>query len=115
MTPAQLNELRRQRALVQQHLDWLDREITGAAPPPALPPPDPTPPVPTAAPVYEPDPVGASQAARRGCLLYAALTLALLAAALVALYFWRYRDRPLLFAPAKAAQGEVSPARVFDP
>lgn len=30
--PQRLAELRRQRALVQQHLDWLDREIVRAAP-----------------------------------------------------------------------------------
>jgi hypothetical protein len=30
--PQRLAELRRQRALVQQHLDWLDREIARSAP-----------------------------------------------------------------------------------
>ena len=44
-----LEELRRQRALVQTHLDWLDREIAAHAPPPET-----TPPVPREAPVRAP-------------------------------------------------------------
>lgn len=108
MSPERLDELRRQRALVRQHLEWLDREIAAAAPEdrPATPMPTSpvataTPPHPAAAtlPTYEPDPEGARQAARRGCFILAAIILALLTISLVAIYYWRYRDRPLLFAP----------------
>lgn len=116
MTPESLQELRRQRAAVQQHLDWLDAQIRAAdgATPAAHPAAGPAPVVPASEslppdmPVYEPDPVGAGLEARRGCFLYAAVILALLGAALAAIYYWRYRDHPLFLAPRPAAQ--VAPA-----
>jgi len=107
-----LNELRRQRALVQAQADWLDREIAACGD--AKPAPDATPAVaPVAAAanrpslpvhavtpeeqIYTPDPIGASQRAKRGCFLYFVLILALLGATLLVFYFTHYRDRPLIF------------------
>jgi hypothetical protein len=104
MASDHLNELRRQRAQVQQHLDWLDREIvrhqpadTGPAINPTI---QNTAEAASAADLImpEPDPVSAGQNAKRGCLLSFFGLLALLAGLLIALYFWKYRDRPLLFA-----------------
>ena len=112
MSPERLSELRRQRALVSQHLEWLDREIAAAespAPPPAAPAPLEISPMPAVIlPEYVPDPEGARRATKRGCLLYAALALVLFFAVLLAIYFWRYRDRPLLFAPTSSLN--VAPA-----
>ncbi len=97
--PDRLAELRRQRALVAEHLAWLDREIAAAAPSPvgAFPPPSPRPAVapppsldpaailaaaaaPPSAPVAEPDPLAhlvperppaaIKQDVRLGCFLY---------------------------------------------
>ncbi len=103
-----LNELRRQRALVQQQADWLDREIAACAdsqpPPPAASAlaPVPSAPEPTVSltiedQIYTPDPAGASAQAKRGCLLYFALAFFLLAVGLFAFFYLRYSDRPLLF------------------
>lgn len=113
MNPERLQELLRQRALVQQQLEWLDREIaaTGDAYPPSSPAPaatasravSSTPPE-VSFPEYQPDPEGARQAARRGCFIMAAIILALLAASLVAIYYWRYRDRPLFLPAARSTQ-----------
>jgi hypothetical protein len=129
-------ELERQRALVREQLAWLEREIareraaTGArelavspranaqvlsggstsiaqsaseraaytAPQSA----DQR----SATDEYQPNPKDAAESARRGCLVAALATFVFLAAAFVALYFYRYSDRPLLFpsradAPAK--------------
>lgn len=105
MSEDRLQELRRQRALIQSHLDWLNAEIARQSPAkPAAPA------VPPAAaesapveipPEYQPDPQGSAHAAKRGCLfVFVALALAGLAF-LVAIYFWRYRDRPLLYAPVE--------------
>ena len=113
MASDHLNELRRQRALVQQQLDWLDREIAKGDPTDQVPPVKPT--IRTsheAAPaqdvlIPEPDPVVASQDAKRGCLFAFFTLMALLAALMVALYFWKYRDRPVLFADRTAS--EASP------
>ena len=113
MASDHLNELRRQRALVQQQLDWLDREIAKGDPTDQVPPVKPT--IRTsheAAPaqdvlIPEPDPVAASQDAKRGCLFAFFTLMALLAALMVALYFWKYRDRPVLFAYRTAS--EASP------
>jgi hypothetical protein len=111
-----LSELRRQRALIQQHADWLDREIAACSGP------RPTVPTPVAAPkpvvsqpesvalesmVSLPDPVQAGQQARRGCFLYLVLALVLIGAALAAIFHFRYGDRPLLFMERDASQAEV--------
>lgn len=114
MSPDRLSELRRQRALVSQHLEWLDREIAAAeplAPSPAPAPPESDPRPMVIMPEYAPDPEGAQRATKRGCLLYAALALVLFFAVLAAIYFWRYRDRPLLFAPTSSLN--VAPANVM--
>jgi hypothetical protein len=100
-----LNELRRQRALLQQHLDWLDREINreaGPATPVVSSPSTPTSPqdVTTATPEampgdFIPDPESAGRQARLGCWLYLVAAFALLGAILLAIYWTNYRDRPL--------------------
>lgn len=100
-----LAELRRQRALVQQHLDWLDREI--ALNQSALPrenPPEPGPAAHARAPVssvatdaYTPDPAATQQEVKRGCLLWLIAGLLLLGTIFAAIYFLAYGDRPLLF------------------
>ncbi len=95
-----LQELRRQRALVQQHLAWLDREIAasaGAFAPPSPPPPPalPAEPVRSAAEheadilleSYREESRSAPAAARRGCLIFFFLALALLGLGVLALYF----------------------------
>jgi len=113
MSPDRLSELRRQRALVSLHLEWLDREIAAAEPPATPPAPAPLESGPRSMgimPEYAPDPEGAQRATKRGCLLYAALALVLFFAVLAAIYFWRYRDRPLLFAPTSSLN--VTPAAV---
>jgi hypothetical protein len=115
MSQEKLAQLRRQRALVQQHLDWLDAEITdhsdGQPAPygrdtpiaPALDQVDPE----ITAPVFKPDPLSAGTEAKRGCLILFFVILGLLVATLVGIYFWKYRDRPLLF-PEKAADASDS-------
>ena len=102
-----LAELQRQRALVQEHLAWLEREIaaTGKAldqPAPApLPVPTlaaasatvPTKPVPSEAHVdellaqYRSAPGAVRQDVRKGCLLYFGLALVALVASVAILYF----------------------------
>ena len=117
--PDRLEILRHQRALVQEQLAWIDREIaelssqaTPGVTPAALAPPAPRPspphPVPVAPslpdfPEYQADAASMQSAARRGCLMYAALAFALLIAATVALYFLAYRDHPVFFAGEKSA------------
>ncbi len=106
--PDRLDDLRRQRALVQEQLAWLDREIASLKQPspPSTPVADAPgsrlvpPPVDPAfeVPNYEPDPMSAQRDTRRGCLLLAALVLVLLAGAAVAIYFLGYRDHPVFFA-----------------
>jgi hypothetical protein len=122
VNPARLAELNHQRALVQQQLAWLEREIARESGAPGATPATPVQPVPaTTAPTtsspsglpaeleaYAPDPVATAADARRGCFLVAALALVLMIAALTAIYFWRYRDRPLLF-PSSDARAAVSP------
>lgn len=104
-----LAELQRQRALVQEHLAWLDREIaaTGkglerpapAATPltataqPATPAAVATKPEPSEAKIdellaqYRSAPGAVRQDVRKGCLLYFALALVVLAASVAILYF----------------------------
>lgn len=120
MSPDRLAELRRQRALVAQHLAWIDAELTaaGAGQPPPLAAPDlpattdPTPRATTPAPstVEEGDPAitlantradeiiekyRATEAldpvaAKRGCLVFFAAGCALLGAVILTIYYFRY-------------------------
>ncbi len=111
-----LSELRRQRALIQQHADWLDREIAACSGPrPAVPAPvaaskpavSPPENVALESVVALPDPVQASQQARRGCFLYLFFALVLVGAVLAAIFHFRYGDRPLLFMEHEANQAET--------
>jgi len=109
VNPQRLAELQRQRDLVREHLAWLEREIArehnvtppvaptavvsvSVRPEPSVPPATPSPP----AELPKPDPIGAAAEARRGCLLFFFAAFAILALALVAIYFLHYRDRPLV-------------------
>ena len=119
-----LTDLRRQRAVIQQHLEWLDREIAAA---PASSPAQPTPaevrPVPVAAPstpvvitsegilpeLGQPDPVNAARQAKQGCLLYLAVALVVLGATIFIIFHFAYGDRPWLFMDRGAAAAESQP------
>jgi hypothetical protein len=116
--PDRLAELRRQRALVQQHLEWLDREIAavhaGATPTePAVSTPAATAALsPPAAPLkraletpaqteevseqilqeYRVPSESLQQDVRKGCLLYFIAGLTLFALGIVALYFLVQRE-----------------------
>lgn len=113
-----LNQLRQQRALVKNHLDWLDEEIrrqTGetvrdeeiipnlSASNPELPA-QPTPELLKELDSYRPDPQGVSQEAKRGCLIVFVIFVVLLLGTLVGIYFWKYRDRPVLMPAALATE-----------
>ena len=122
-----LEELRKQRALVQQHLTWLDHEIaaltvtrltlppfamrSGTRPPVA--PTATTPAVPLAGgpaagmPIpeladFQVDPDNVHGDTRRGCIMYAAIALIVMALICGVIYFVGYRDRPVLFVPDKS-------------
>ena len=117
--PDRLDELRKQRALVQQHLTWLDHEIAAVTvtrltlPPFAMrgttrPPMSTatTPPIPGAKPVVIPElsefqvnPDDVKVDTRKGCILYTALAFVILVLVLVVIYFVGYRDSPVLFVP----------------
>jgi hypothetical protein len=103
--PDRLTELRRQRALLQQHTDWLDREISRASlnatpeSPPAVAPPTPDPsvtlraaePLITADPdailsQYRSDEGRLKTDVRKGCLLYCLGAFALLGLSLLIVY-----------------------------
>ncbi|MDB6170130.1 MAG: hypothetical protein JWM88_2994 [Verrucomicrobia bacterium] len=123
--PDRLDDLRRQRALISEHLAWIDREIAAASPhAPALPAPEnrrgPVPlpvglghaprPVPNATagaprdfPEYQTDAAAVERDARRGCLLYAALGFVALFVIAAAIYFFGYRDYPLFSSGKPAA------------
>lgn len=109
-----LPELRRQRALIQQHLEWLDREIAAAqsgpeptppastVAPAATPTPRPTPtPISTDLPATEfaaqPDPASAARQAKQGCFLYLIVALVIFFATIFAIFHFAYGDRPWLF------------------
>ena len=94
-----LKDLQRQRALAQEQLAWLDREIareSGATPPPTPAPPA-TPP--TGGPVkaeadaeallaqYRSDPQALQRDVKRGCFLYFFAAFGLLLLGLLAFYF----------------------------
>lgn len=114
MSPEKLAQLRRQRELVQQHLDWLDVEIADSSeeqPPlhgreaslsPALDQADPSV-VDLEAPVLKPDTLASSAEAKRGCLILFFIVIGVFAATLVGIYFWKYSDRHLIL-PEKAAE-----------
>ena len=127
-----LEELRKQRALVQQHLTWLDHEIAAVTvtrltlPPFAMragtrapiPGATNTPikvvpaagmPIPELS-EFQVDPDDVQGDTRKGCILYAALAFVILVLVLVAIYFLKYRDSPVLFVPERAAPGIVYPA-----
>ena len=127
MNPARLAELNHQRALVQQQLAWLDREIARESgsevesPPPATTPPAVVAPAsgslagmpsPSLSEIeaYAPDPVATAADARRGCFLVAVFALLVMLGALTAIYFWRYRDRPLFF-PASDLPATATPRK----
>lgn len=98
-----LSELRRQRALIEAHLAWLDREIAaastaGASVPPTAGSAKVAAPVPNRAPLseremeallqpYRASPQSVRQDVRKGCLLYFFLGLLLLALGVTALAF----------------------------
>ena len=126
MDSEQLAELRRQRELVARHLAWLDGEIVrlGAGSPPSSAAPTPVAVDPAAADQltqavarevqategYSPDPTSSARDARRGCLWLAVLVLIVGALGLAAIYFVRYRDRPLLVPDRKASATSTTPA-----
>lgn len=118
-----LEEFRRQRALLQEHLAWIDREIAAldgaasgsnpaAAPRPVVPLASIAPIVravtPASAPApefpeYEPNAATLQDDTKRGCLVYAAMGLILFFALLAGIYFIGYRDHPLFRAEKPAA------------
>ncbi len=119
MSSEKLAQLRRQRELVQEHLDWLDAEIANFSvvqpgsvdqESPAKPAPDQTDPhsTETPDPLLKPDPLSSSAEARRGCLILFFVVIGLLSAMLIGIYFWKYRDRPLLF-PEKTSDASLRP------
>jgi hypothetical protein len=106
--PDRLNELRRQRELIREHLEWIEREITAAAGS------DPIRPVPAAKPTkwsappaaprktssapatgdpdalvakYGQDSGNVHENVKQGCFLYFALAFVLLGAGVVWLYW----------------------------
>jgi len=124
-----LEELRKQRALVQQHLTWLDHEIASVTvtrltlPPFAMRgttrPPIPsatTPATPktgaTRSPLsaaavpelaeFQVDPDDVHGDTRRGCIIYSAIAFLVLVLIMGVIYFVGYRDRPVLFVPDKS-------------
>ena len=108
MSPEKLSQLRRQRELVQQHLDWLDAEIADNTGNQTTSPSRDTPIAPALDQVdaaiaeiagtgMKPYTLTSSTEAKRGCLILFFIIMGLLAATLVGIYFWKYSDRPLLF------------------
>jgi hypothetical protein len=104
VNPNRLAELQRQRDLVRDHLNWLDKEIASELGPASLPALTVIPAI-EASVTPQPDPIGAATSARRGCFLFFSIGIALFMLALVAIYFLKYRDRPLIFVedPAQRA------------
>lgn len=105
-----LEELRRQRALLQQHLDWLDAEIAQVEPgakPPESPRVSlaPAPAAPLGRPLpadaeailsqYRSDPGHVRQDVRKGCLLYFAGAMLLLGLGVAGLYLLLRREDPV--------------------
>ena len=103
-----LNDLQRQRALAQEQLAWLDREIareTGTPAPPAAVPAAPATALPPARPVEQPTAPSAEEIiaqfqgqarpvhdeVKRGCLLYFFAAFAALILALITFWFLTHR------------------------
>ncbi len=112
MDAPHLNELRRQRALVAEHLAWLDREIAAHPPAPAIP----TAPAPSPASTpsistttrspldaetilvrYADSPENSVRDAKRGCLI---IFFAAFAVLLLGVGFWYYKNYDRLKAQA---------------
>jgi len=126
--PDRLEELRHQRALVQEHLNWLEHEIAQVTvtrltlPPFAMRPDRPgsvsRPPTPVPVPAtaipelsqFQVDPDDVHVDTRRGCFLYTGIALIIFVLVLAVIYFVGYRDRPVLFVPEKAGPTMVYPA-----
>jgi hypothetical protein len=123
VNPKRLAELQHQRDLLREHLAWLERQIADergiTAAPVAS-----TAPAPTVTSIAvqrtagetmpQPNPVEAAASVRRGCFVVFFLVLAIGALALFAVYWFRYRDRPLLFVPQDpppAKSHESSPSQ----
>jgi len=119
-----LSDLRRQRAAIQQHLEWLDREIAAAQPGPATAPEPVAPAIvtapaatPAAPPAPEPDlpelgqpdPANAARQAKKGCLLYLVVALVVFFATIFAIFFFAYGDRPWLFMERDEAAAVTRP------
>jgi len=124
--PDRLEELRHQRALVQEHLTWLEHEIAQVTvtrltlPPFAMrsdrpgtasrpPTPMPAAAIPELS-QFQVDPDNVQGDTRRGCFLYTGIALIIFFAVLAIIYFVGYRDRPVLFVPEKSASAIVYPA-----
>jgi hypothetical protein len=117
MPDSRLDDLQRQRALIQEHLAWLDRQIAANAVTPAVLPPLTAQTASVPAPIrlgspqaiapsgsgefeeYQPDAARMESDAKKGCLLYAVAGFLLFFATLVAVYFIGYRDHPLFGTP----------------
>lgn len=124
--PDRLEELRHQRALVQEHLTWLEHEIAHVTvtrltlPPFAMrsdrPGTTSRPPTPMPAAAipelsqFQVDPDNVQGDTRRGCFLYTGIALIALVLLCVVIYFVGYRDRPVLFVPDKGTPTMVYPA-----
>ncbi|MDB6093404.1 MAG: hypothetical protein JWM32_966 [Verrucomicrobia bacterium] len=61
-------------------------------------------------PEYQADPANMQSEARRGCLIYTVIAFVVLILAMTAIYFFAYRDHPLLLVPERAAPTS-SPAK----
>ena len=90
-----LKDLQRQRALAQEQLAWLDREITreSGTPPPSIPAPPAGRPVLAEADAeallaqYRTDPQALQRGVKRGCFLYFFAAFGLLLLGILAFYF----------------------------
>jgi len=125
--PDRLEELQHQRALIQEHLTWLEHEIaaltvtrltrspfpprdaaTSSAPAAA------NPGLPVAGvpvidlPDFQVDAGSVRGDTRRGCLLYVAFAIILFGLGLIAIYYLGYRDHPVLFVPDKSEPTPVT-------
>jgi len=120
--PDRLEELQHQRALIQEHLTWLEHEIAALTvtrltrspfsprdPVASLPPTSvsraPQAPVaglPADLPDFQVDSLNVQGDTRRGCLIYVALAIVVIGLGLTAIYFLAYRDHPVLFVPDKS-------------